>query len=342
VSAHPSLRERLSRAGAARLAGIAVVALAIGATALTASYLHGRETTDDAFVEAPMVYLAAQVQGRVQEVLVQEHQPVEVGQLLVRLDPREYELELDRAKAALSVARNRLTQAEAASAATEAERKATAVELWRAERELKRVRSLREQGTVSQAELDAARAARDAAAARERALALRAEAERATLADEAPVREAEAVLHNAALRLERTQVRAPFTGFTGRRSVEPGAVVSPGQPLMALVREGDVWVVANFKETQLGRIRVGSSAEIEIDAFPGVRWRGHVESFSPATGAKYALIAPEPAAGNFTKVVQRVPVRIAIDEPVGDGSQAAARGLGLAAGLSAEVTVVVD
>jgi membrane fusion protein (multidrug efflux system) len=342
VSAISSLRAWLSRSGVARWVGIAIGALAIGAVALTADYLRGRETTDDAFVEAPMVYLAAQVQGRVLEVLVQEHQPVEKGQLLVRLDPQEYELELERAKAALAVARNRLTQAEAASAATEAERKATAVELWRTERELKRVRSLREQGTVSQSDLDTARAARDAAAAKERALALHAEAERATLADEAPVREAEAVLHNAALRLERTQVRAPFTGFTGRRSVEPGAVVSPGQPLMALVREGDVWVVANFKETQLDRIRVGSRAEIEIDAFPGVRWRGHVESFSPATGAKYALIAPEPAAGNFTKVVQRVPVRIAIDGLSHDGTQAAARGLGLAAGLSAEVTVAVD
>jgi membrane fusion protein (multidrug efflux system) len=321
---------------------MAVAVLVVGSGLVAAKYLHGRESTDDAFVEAPMVYLAAQVGGRVQEVLVEEHQPVEQGQLLVRLDPREFELELERAKAALSVAHNRLAQAEAASAATEAERKATAVELWRAQRELERFRSLREKGSVSQSDLETASAERDAAASRERALALRAEAERAPLVDEAPVREAEAVLNNAALRLERTQIRAPFSGFAGRRNVEPGAVVSTGQPLMSLVMGGDVWVMANFKETQLDRIRVGDRAEIEIDAFPGVRWRGHVESFSPATGAKYALIAPEPAAGNFTKVVQRVPVRIAIDGPVGDGSQVAQQGLGLAAGLSAEVTVAVD
>jgi membrane fusion protein (multidrug efflux system) len=314
----------------------------IGAGVLAAKYLRGRESTDDAFVEAHMVYLAAQVGGRVQEVLVEEHQPVKQGQLLVRLDAREYELDFERAKAALTAARNRMAQAEAAAAATEAERKATAVELWRTKRELERARSLRKEGTMSQRDLDSARAAHDATAARERALALRAEAERAVLADDAPVREAEALLHNASLRLERTRVRAPFSGFVGRRSVEPGAVVSPGQPLMALVREGDVWVMANFKETQLDHIRVGARAEIEIDAFPGVRWRGHVESFSPATGAKYALIPPEPAAGNFTKVVQRVPVKIAIDGRVGDGSQPGERGLGLAAGLSAEVTVVVD
>jgi len=325
-----------------RWAGIALAVLAIGAAGMTADFLRGRESTDDAFVEAPMVYLAAQVQGRVEEVFVQEHRPVEEGQLLVRLDPREYELELERAQAALAMARNRLTQAEAASAATEAERKATAVELWRSERELERVRSLRKKGTVSQSDLETALAARDAAAAKERALALRAEAERATLADQAPVREAEAVLHNAELRLERTEIRAPFSGFAGRRNVEPGAVVSPGQPLLALVREGEVWVIANFKETQLDRIQVGAPAEIEIDAFPGVRWRGHVESFSPATGAKYALIAPEPAAGNFTKVVQRVPVRIAIDGPLGEGAKDAEGGLGLARGLSAEVTVAVD
>jgi len=342
VSSRSSLWERISRSDARRWAVIALAALVVGAAAVTADFLRGRESTDDAFVEAPMVYLAAQVQGRVQEVLVQEHQPVEKEQLLVRLDPREYELEVERAKAALAVARNRLVQAEAASGATEAERRATAVELWRSERELERVRSLREKGTVSQSDLDEARAARDAAAARERALALRAEAERATLADEAPVREAEAVLHNAALRLERTEVRAPFSGFVGRRSVEPGAVVSAGQPLLALIREGDVWVIANFKETQLDRIQVGDRAEIEIDAFPGIRWGGHVESFSPATGAKYALIPPEPAAGNFTKVVQPVPVRIAIDGPLGGDSHVADRGLGLAVGLSAEVTVDVD
>jgi len=342
VSAPSSLRKRLPRSGTARWAGVALAALAIGAAVVAVNFLRGRESTDDAFVEAPMVYLAAQVAGRVQEVLVEEHQPVEQGQLLVQLDAREYELELERAQAALAVARNRMAQAEAAAAAAEAERRATAVELWRTERELERARSLREEGTLSERDLDAARAARDATEAHERALALRAEAERALLTDDAPVHEAEAVLHNASLRLERTRVRAPFSGFAGRRGVEPGAVVSPGQPLMALVRGGDVWVVANFKETQLDRIRVGARAEIEIDAFPGARWRGHVESFSPATGAKYALIAPEPAAGNFTKVVQRVPVRIAIDGRLGDGSQPTEPGLGLAAGLSAEVTVVVD
>jgi membrane fusion protein (multidrug efflux system) len=342
VSALGSVRERLSRSGSTRWAAVALAALLIGAAVLAADFLRGRESTDDAFVEAHMVYLAAQVAGRVQEVLVEEHQPMEQGQLLVRLDQREYQLDLERATAALAAARNRMAQAEAAAASTEAERKATAVELWRAERELERARSLREQGTMSQRDLDAARAARDATAARERALALRAEAERAVLADDAPVREAGAALHNASLRLEHTRVRAPFSGFVGRRSAEPGAVVSPGQPLMALVREGDVWVMANFKETQLDHIRVGSRAEIEIDAFPGQRWRGHVESFSPATGAKYALIPPEPAAGNFTKVVQRVPVKIAIDGRVDDGSQPVERGLGLAAGLSAEVTVVVE
>jgi len=342
VSGLSSLRGWLSRSGTARWAAVALAALVIGAAVLAAGFLRGRESTDDAFVEAHMVYLAAQVAGRVQEVLVEEHQPVEQGQLLVRLDAREYELELERAQAALAAARNRMTQAEAAAEATDAERKATAVELWRTERELERARSLLEERTVSQRDLDTARAARDATAAHERALALQAEAERAVLADDAPVREAEAVLQNASLRLERTRIQAPFSGFVGRRSVEPGAVVSPGQPLMALVREGDVWVMANFKETQLDHIRLGARAEIEIDAFPGIRWRGHVESFSPATGAKYALIPPEPAAGNFTKVVQRVPVKIAIDGRLGDGSQPPERGLGLAAGLSAVVTVVVD
>ena len=115
------------------------------------------------------------------------------------------------------------------------------------------------------------------------------------------------------LDLQHTEIRAPFDGIVGRRNVEPGAIVAPGQTLLALASDEPSWVMANFKETQLGRMHVGSTARITIDALPGLVWRGHVDSFSPATGSEYALIPPEPASGNFTKVVQRVPVRIVLD-----------------------------
>lgn len=338
-----SLRARvMGPRPAVRIGVVVVVVLAAGLGLLGTQLLGGWVSTDDAFVELPMVRLAAQVPGRVAEVLVAEHQRVAQGQLLVRLDAREYEVALERTRSALAITHNRMAQAEAAAASTEAEHKAATVELWRAERELERVRSLRDQGTVSQSNLESAQAAYDAAVAHARALTLRARAERAMLADDAPVREAEAAVRQASLQLEHTRINAPFSGFAGRRNVEPGAVVAPGQPLLALVGESDAWVMANFKETQIDRIRIGARVDVTIDAFPGIHWRGHVDSFSPATGAKYALIAPEPAAGNFTKVVQRVPVKIVIDGRDDDEKPDPNRGPRLATGLSAEVAVAVD
>jgi membrane fusion protein (multidrug efflux system) len=334
-------RERSTLRWRAWLLATVLAACAAVAVVTGSQYLAGHVTTDDAFVEVPTVYVAPQVAGRVVEILVAEHQRVEKGQVLVRLDAVEYELDLARAEASLSIARNRVVQAEAASASADADRKAATVEVWRTERELNRVRSLREEGTVSQRELDTAQATYDAARARVRALELRVEAEHALVNDDAQVRLARAEREAAALHLARTRIVAPFDGVVGRRNVEPGAVVSPGQPLLALVSTDEAWVMANFKETQIDRIAIGDRADVTIDAFPGLVWHGRVDSFSPATGAEYALIAPEPAAGNFTKVVQRVPVKIVLPARPAEGT-APEGGPLLAAGLSAEVDVHVD
>jgi len=331
----PSIRWRVWLGGAAL-----VVAAGIGLVA-GSRYLAGHVRTDDAFVEIPTVYLAPQVPGRVEEILVHEHEGVEKGQVLVRLDATEYELALARAEAALAVARNRIVQAEAASASADAQRKAATIELWRTRRELERVRSLRERGTVSQSELDTAQAAFEASQAQVRALELRVEAEHALINDDAQLRLAEAEKRAAQLDVERTRIRAPFSGVVGRRSVEPGAVVAPGQHLLALFSDEQAWVMANFKETQIDRIRIGAPVDVTLDAFPGLVWRGRVDSFSPATGAEYALIAPEPAAGNFTKVVQRVPVKIVLSRTPSEG-ELPGTGPILAAGLSAEVDVRVE
>jgi len=322
--------------------GLGIVALALAVFVFAALRLHGRERTDDAFVESASVMIAPQISGRVVEVCVAEHERVRAGQILVKLDRSEYELALAAARARLDAAHNRLAEASATSASAEAEKRAVVVELGHSDRELERMRQLRQSGASSQRELDAAEAERDAARARVRALGLHAEAERAVLGNAAPVLEAEAALQSAELDLERTEIRAPFDGVVGRKNVEPGAVVSPGQPLLLLVSDQDVWVMANFKETQIHRMHVGSRARVQIDAYPGAEWEGRVDSFSPATGATYALIRPEPAAGNFTKVVQRVPVKIVLERlPAADrGSPASPPRL--AAGLSAEVTVAVD
>jgi len=317
----------------------AVAAAALGAGAWLTVHLGGRESTDDAFVEAALVHVAAEIPGRVLEVVVGEHQRVRAGDLLLRLDPAPYRVALERARAELAAARNRLAEARAAAAAAAAEVRAAEVDRDDAERELARTRALSERGAASRRALERAEAARQAAVARLRAAQLRARAAAARVADDAEVRAAEAAVAAAELDLARVEVRAPFDGVVGRKSAEPGAVVRPGQALLALVSSEDVWVMGNFKETQIRRMRPGAPAEVRIDAFPGRVWRGHVDSFSPATGAVYALLAPDPAAGNFTKVVQRLPVRIVLDEPVGGGEGAPP--VELAAGLSAEVTVLV-
>lgn len=279
--------------------------------------MHGRARTDDAFVEGDMVLLAARIPGRVVEVKVEEHQVVHAGDLLVRLDPADYEVGVARAQAALAAAENDMRASEAAAASAEAEGKAAESELWRATREAERVASLFERKATSRHDLDQAMSDRDAAQARVRAFQLRAVAERAVLGNHAPVRLAEAALREAELALEYTRITAPFDGVVGRKNVEPGAIVAPGQPLLALASTNPPWVIANFKETQIREFGVGAASEIRVDAYPGVVWRGHVASFSPATGSLFALLPPEPASGNFTKVVQRIPVKIVLEEGPG-------------------------
>jgi membrane fusion protein (multidrug efflux system) len=342
MSDAPPQSSRLARlwaSRATRAAGAAGLVLALGVAALGVHVLRGTVSTDDAFVEGAMIFVASQVAGRVAEVAVAEHQEVRAGQLLVQLDPADYETRVERAQADLAAARNRMEAAEAAAASAEADQKAAEVELWRTGRELERARSLLARGAASQQQLDETQAAHEAARARVRALGLRADSERAVLGSRAPLEQARAALAQARLDLAHTEIRAPFDGVVGRKNVEPGAIVAPGQPLLSLTASGESWVMANFKETQLRRIRIGDAAEVRLDAFPGFVWRGHVDSFSPATGAKYALIPPEPAAGNFTKVVQRVPVKIVLDGVDGrDGTRAPQT---LPLGLSAEVSVRV-
>ncbi len=335
------------RAGAAlaRVAGALVIAsmAAIGVTYWLAN--RGFESTDDAFVDGTLAYLAPEIQGRVREVRVAENQRVAAGDVLVRLDREESEIRVARAEANLAAAQNRMVSAEAAAASADAEGKAATVERWRTGRELERAETLASRGAASDQQLDAARAAHDAALAQVNAMTLRAEAERGVLGNAAPVRQAEAELREAHLSLARTELRAPFDAVVGRKNVEPGDIVKAGESLIALTRVERRWVEANFKETQLGRMRPGNPATVEIDAFDDRVFYGHVESFSPASGAKYALIPPEPAVGNFTKVVQRVPVRIVLDEVEDANGRRSLEQVDsapeLAVGLSAVVTVDV-
>ena len=333
-----ALRSRVARLGLL----IVVLAGAIGFGAHWYQEVRHRERTDDAFIEASLALISARVGGTVIEVSVDENQQVHEGDVLVRLDPTDYEVSLARARANLEEARNRLAAARADAEAAEAEKRAAGIEHERAKGEAKRVQGLKDRGATSDQLVENANAARDAAEARIRALEQRVLAERAVLGNEAPLRQAEAALKEAELALSYTVITAPNDGVVGRKSVHVGENVAPGKPLLALARDEASWIVANFKETQIGRMKVGDAVQVEIDAFPGHACEGHVESLSPATGAKYALIPPDNATGNFTKVVQRVPVRIALDACDADGNGGAPLDpKRLPMGLSALVSVHV-
>jgi len=311
---------------------IGVVAIAAVTTVgYWALVLRGWEHTDDAFVEGHMVFLSPRVAGQVLEVRVDENQRVHQGDVLVRLDPADYEARAARARADLEAARNRMTASGATSEAAAAAIDAANAKLRHTEQELVRARGLFQDGVGSKTALDAALAARDGAAAEQAASEQRELAERAAMGNDAPVRQAEAALREAELALQHTEIVAPFDGTVGKKNVEPGANVSPGQALLALTEDSAVWVTANFKETQITQMNAGDVAEVRVDAFPDLRVRGRVESLSPATGAKYALLPPDNATGNFTKVVQRVPVRIAIDAVEGEGPKRLPVGLSVSA-----------
>ena len=327
-----------------RALAVGAVALAlVGVTIYWFFEIRGRENTDDAFVEGHMVFLSPRVPGQVLEVLVEENAPVTAGQVLVRLDPADFEAHLARARADVSAAKDRMAQSRAAAEAASAQAHAAAVRVRHAEQELERANGLYQHKVASQTQLDAATAERDAAVAELRAAQQRELAERAMIANESPVQQAEAAQKEAQLALDHATITAPFDGFIGKKSVEPGATVSPGQPLLALTARSGNWIAANFKETQVGRMKVGDPVEIQVDAFPDRVLRGHVESISPATGAKYALLPPDNATGNFTKVVQRVPVRIALDgDADGHAPDVAAAPIeSLSVGLSVNVSVRV-
>jgi membrane fusion protein (multidrug efflux system) len=248
------------------------------------------------------------VGGFVTEVRVEENQPVKVGDTLAVLDDRDFrsrlaQTEADYAAALAGVSSNtRVGQAEAAIRQAEAN-------AGKARADLDRLLPLAEQEIVSKQQLDGAQAA---AAAADAQLAA---AQAALAAADARVAAARAARDQAALQLSYTRITAPRSGVVSKKTVEVGQLVQPGQPLLSVVPLDDIWVTANLKETEVADVNPGDSADITVDAYPGVHVAGHVESLSPATGAKFSLLPPDNATGNFTKVVQRIPVRIRLDRP---------------------------
>jgi membrane fusion protein (multidrug efflux system) len=285
------------------------------------------ETTDNAYVQSDTATLSPQVEGSVVEVLVTDNQMVKAGAPLIRIDDRDYRAQVAQAKAELSGQQATLASIEQQLAlqgsmiaqATATVDQATAT-LAQSGNDLERARRLWDSRNGSQqafetADTDQKRAT--AALASARAALANQQGQTAIL--EASRRQAQAQIEKltaavdlAQISLDRTVIHAPVDGVVGNKGVEVGQYVKAGTQLLSIVPLPKVYVVANFKETQLSDMRVGQSVALTIDAFPGKSLSGHVESFAPASGAEFSLLPPENATGNFTKVVQRVPVRIAI------------------------------
>ena len=383
-----------------RIVLVVVLLLLIG-TAGYAYWAHAstRETTDDAQVEGRVHAVSARVGGIVTKVRVDNNQLVEAGTVLFEIDPQDYQVALNRAKADLAEAEakfsedtagvpvtttattSRMNGARAAVGEVEAaitaaqtqveaaqSRKASAEPLVRAARadadraaaDFERMKALLAKDEISRQQYDAAWAAAEATRAQldaakahvveadrgiavarsmldhERARMPRTVAEvraagagpqqvvatRARAASSAAkVEQMRATVEAAELNLERTIVRAPVRGIVGQKGVESGQIIQPGQPLLALVAVDDVWVVANYKENQLVDVKPGQKVELEVDAFGGRRLRGTLDSIAGATGARFSLLPPENATGNYVKVVQRIPVKIVFDPGQDAGHQ---------------------
>jgi membrane fusion protein (multidrug efflux system) len=290
------------------------------------------EETDNAQVEGHVTPVLPRVGGYVAQVRVEENQQVKAGDTLLVIDDRDLRAKLEQSDADLAAAEEQVSggggQAVAQAAAAQAQAGAARANIGAAEanaekarRDVERLRPLAERNIVSKQQFDAVVAAAEAAEAQVRAAreTANAAASQATAAGagvrvtRSRIESARAARDAAALQLSYAVVMAPMDGVVARKSVEVGQMVQAGQPLMTVVPLSDVWVTANLKETQTRDLRVGDPVEVEVDAYPGHTFHGRLQSISPATGARFSLLPPDNATGNYTKVVQRIPVRVRFD-----------------------------
>jgi membrane fusion protein, multidrug efflux system len=301
------------------------------------------ESTDDAFLDSHILTVAPKVAGQVKRVCVTDNQAVPAGELLLEIDPRDLQVQLDQKEAAvhaaqanidllkanLDLSRAQVASAEATAKQAAAEAMAAQATAERANADLKRAEELMGNRTISPQEYDTAKANATAAeaslrAAREKAASNQAKvgevqaqvaaSQKALDRGESQARQAEADARAAELNLSYTRILAPEAGRVTRKAVETGDYLQVGQSLMALVPT-KLWVTANFKETQLENIRLQQPVKLRIDSVPSQEFSGHVDSIQAGSGARFSLLPPENAVGNFVKVVQRVPVKIVFDQP---------------------------
>jgi len=323
--------KRWAYTGRAKLRNLLLLLLLVAAAAAFAPkliYILNHESTDDAYLAGTIVPVSAEVKGRVVKVAIEDNQVVAAGDLLFEIDPKDYrfvlqgrqkalataEAELDKVKAAINEAHKKIAETRANLAEAEVKEKF-------AGEDKDRYGTLVNSGAVSERQFDNSRTQWQLAeAARKAAESTVAGAEAAVKTLEAAktvqqgrIAEAAEAVRLAELDLSRTEVRAPVGGRVSKKNVDVGKYVGVGQPLLAIVDTKDVWVAANYKENQIGKIREGQTVDIKIDAYPGLILHGHVDSLQAGTGSVFSLLPPENATGNFVKIVQRLPVKIVID-----------------------------
>jgi len=341
----PEVQEAATRAPANKRSWKRTL-LWIGGPALVlaiAGYMYitsGRfASTDNAYVQADRVTIAPQVSGRVVEVDVRENEPVKKGDVLFRIDAEPLEIAAARMQAQVESVKSLLDAARSGYHSAEADIRSSAADLKYKEQQFQRMQELRGRGLVAQQALDDA--ANNLAAARAKQDSNNAALSKAQnllgglpqTPDEqlAGYKLALAQLAQAKLDLEHATVRAPMDGVIGKTTLQPGDFLTTGQAAMPLVAT-TLWVDANYKETDLTHVAVGQGATIEVDTFPGKKWQARVASISPASGAEFSVLPAQNATGNWVKIVQRIPVRLAIEEGNHDG-------MILRAGMSAVVEI---
>ena len=285
-------------------AGIIAAVIAAG------FYINSKryESTDDAYIESDLVQISARVPGQIEEIYIDDNQKVKEGTLTAKIDDRDYKIKLEQAQALYD-------KALSAQKAAKADLNAVNTEINAALRDLNRYKKLYEAGAVSQQALDAMQTKYDGARAKLISAQERILSESGSKTADADIKALKAQRDMAALMLEYTQIKAPFDGTITNKSIHKGRFVQAGQPVYTLV-SGNVWIKANFKENQTGRIRIGQEVQIKIDAFPKKKFKGRVESIQQASGAKSSLFPPENAVGSFVKIVQRIPVKIVFTEDI--------------------------
>lgn len=294
------------------VAGVCGILLILWAWELP-PFVSRTETTDNAYVKGFVTIISPQVAGNISDVKIKDYERVKQGQLLIQIEDRIYKQKLEQANASLNSKKAALASSFQQEESAKADIRSAEAALTKTQLNWKRVEPLTQRGVSSQSTEDSARADLDQAIA---ALDVKQQTLKKILVDrkglEADVESAEAAVGLAQIDLDHTRIYSPRDGRVGEVGAKLGQYVSAGTQLLAVVPD-NVWIVANYKETQCANMKIGQPVIFSIDALDGYKMRGHVTRFSPAAGSEFAVLKPDNATGNFTKVQQRIPVRIEID-----------------------------